>query len=238
MNEKNKQEYGYAINPVYSQTRKESIDLEALRKHRIVSLTDGDVISDQLKILDTQVINILQEKKGNSIIITSPGKGDGKTLTSINLAISLSQKIDKTVLLVDADLRNPSIHKYLGIERVKGLADYLLGTADIPELMINPGITKLVLLPGGMPVNNSTVLLGSPKMRMLVDEMKERYPERVIIFDTPSLLDSADALVFSSLVDGILLVVEAEKTTRRDIEKAISLMSDKPLIGTVYNKAM
>jgi non-specific protein-tyrosine kinase len=238
MNEKNKQEYGYAINPVYSQTRQEIIDLEALRKNRIVSLTDGDVISDQLKILDTQVINILQEKKGNSIIITSPGRGDGKTLTSINLAISLSQKIDKTVLLVDADLRNPSIHKYLGIETEKGLSNYIQGEAGIPELMINPGIAKLVVLPGGRPAANSTVLLGSPRMKMLIDEMKARYNERIIIFDTPSLLDSADALVFSSLVDGILLVIEAEKSSKRDIVKSITLLNDKPLIGTVYNKAM
>ncbi|MGD9160005.1 MAG: polysaccharide biosynthesis tyrosine autokinase [Desulfobacteraceae bacterium] len=237
MNETNTSEYGYEINPVYSRTRQESIDEETLRKNRIVSLFDGDIVSDQLKIIDTQVLNSLGEKNGNSIIVTSPGQGEGKTLTSINLAISLSQKIDRTVLLVDTDLRKPTIHNYMGIQTKKGLSDYLLGEAGIPDLLINPGIAKLVFLPGGRPISNSTVLLGSPKMKMLVDELKSKYPERIIIFDTPALLTSADTLVFSSLVDGILLVVEAEKTPKKDIEKAVSLLKDKPLIGTVFNKA-
>ena len=238
MNETNTSEYGYEINPVYSQTRQETVNRETLKRNRIVSLFDGDVIADQLKIMDTQVLESLNEKNGNSLIITSPGSGEGKTLTSINLAISLSQKIDRTVLLVDTDLRNPTVHNYIGIEAKKGLSDYLLGEAGIPELLINPGIAKLVLLPGGRPISNSTVLLGSPKMKMLVDELKSKYPERIIIFDTPPLLTSADTLVFSSLVDGILLVVESEKTPKGEIEKAISLLNDKPLIGTVFNKAM
>ncbi len=238
MSETNTSEYGYEINPVYQQTRHEEINRELLRKNRIVSLLDGDATADQLKILDTQILNSLAESGGNSIVITSPGAGEGKTLTSINLAISLSQKVDKTVLLVDADLRKPSVHKYLGIEAKKGLSDYLIGEAKIPELLINPGIEKLVLLPGGRPLANSTVLLGSPKMKILVDEMKSKYSERIIIFDTPSLLTAADTLLFSSQVDGIVLVVEAEKTSSKDIKKAVSLLKDKPLIGTVYNKAL
>ena len=237
MNELNTNEYGQEINPVYTRTRKETVSRETLKKNRIVSLFYGDAIADQLKIMDTQVLESLNGKNGNSLIITSPGTGEGKTLTSINLAISLSQKIDRTVLLVDTDLRNPAVHKYMGIEAQKGLSDYLLGEAKIPELLINPGIAKLVLLPGGRPMSNSTVLLGSPKMKMLVDELKSKYPERIIIFDTPALLTSADTLVFSSLVDGILLVAEAEKTSKGDIEKAVSLLKDKPLIGTVFNKA-
>lgn len=238
MNEQNTSEYGYEINPVYSQTRHVEIDSELLFKNRIVSLFNGDAVADQMKIMDTQVIESLNEKKGNSIIITSPGSGEGKTLTAINLAISLSQKVDRTVLLVDADLRKPSIHKYLGIQAEKGLSDYLLGEAKIPDLLVNPGIAKLVLLPGGRPMPNSTVLLGSPRMKMLVDELKLKYSERIIIFDTPSLLNSADTLVFSSLADGIIMVVEAEKTPKGDIEKALSLLKDKSLIGTVLNKAM
>ena len=236
MNEANTSKYGYEINPVYSQTRQQSIDAETLKKNRIVSLMDGDIVSDQLKIMDTQVLNILNERKGNSLIITSPGAGEGKTFTAINLAISLSQKIDRTVLLVDADIRNPSVHKYMGIQAEKGLSDYLLGEADIPDLLINPGIAKLVLFPGGRPMSNSTVLLGAPRMKMLVDELKAKYPERIIIFDTPSLLTSADTLVFCPFVDSILLVVEAEKTSTADMKQAVSLLKDRPLIGTVYNK--
>ena len=135
-------------------------------------------------------------------------------------------------------MRKPTIHKYLGIqEEQKGLSDYLMGEARIPELLINPEIDKLVLLPGGRSVSNSTVLLGSPRMKMLVDELKSKYPERIIIFDTPPLLTSADTLVFCPFVDGILLVVEAEKTSAGDIKKAMSLLKDRNIIGTVFNNA-
>ena len=97
MNETNTSEYGYEINPVYSQTRHVKINRETLWSNRVVSLFNGNAVSDQLKIMDTQVLDSLTEKKGNSLIITSPGTGEGKTLTSINLAISLSQKVDRTV---------------------------------------------------------------------------------------------------------------------------------------------
>lgn len=229
---------GSEVNPVYCQTRTEMVDKNLLKRNRVVSFFNNGAIADQLKILDAQVLDKLNEINGNSLIITSPGSGEGKTLTSINLAVSFSQKVDKTVMLIDADLRAPSIHNVLGINVNKGLSDFLLGEAAIPELLINPGIAKMVFLPGGRPIENSTSLLGSPKMKMFVDEIKTKYQDRLIIFDSPSILSSADTLVFSSFVDGIILVAEAEKTTAKDIGKAVELLKDKPLIGTVFNKAL
>ena len=237
MNTDTSKAFDCEINPVYCQTRLEKTEREVLGRNKVVSLFDDDHAADQLKILDTRILNKLEETGGNTLLVTSPGRQEGKTLTAINLAVSFSQKVDRTVLLVDADLRLPSIHRYLGMPRQKGLSDYLLREAEISDLLINPDIAKLVFLPAGRPLPNPSEHLGSPRMKELVREMKTRYPERLIIFDSPPLLSFADTLIFSSMVDGILLVVEAEKTLAADIEKTMGLLRDKPLIGTVFNKA-
>ena len=194
------------------------------------------MLSVTIKIMRTRILNLLEKTGGNSLLVTSPLPGEGKTLTAINLAISISHEIDRTTLLVDADLRSPMINKYFGIPEGKGLSDYLRGKADIPDLLINPGIEKLTILPGGSPIPNSSELLGAPRMESLVAEMKKRYPDRFLIFDSSSLLTTADPLVFSRYIDGILLVVEAEKTPKADIEKAREMLKDKPVLGTVFNK--
>ena len=169
--------------------------------------------------------------------MTSPKPGEGKTVNAINLAISLAQEIERTVLLVDANLRNPTITDYFGLPREKGLSDYLLGEVSIPEILINPGIDKLTLLPGGRPLTTSSEVLGASRMAELVKEMKERYPERILVFDGPDILTAADSLLFSKYVDGIVLVVEAESTTRNDTKLAIERIGKEHLIGTILNKA-
>jgi len=224
------------VNPIYSITRHVKIDHNILMRNKVVSVFQDNPILDQLKILYTQVLNRLEERGGNNLLITSPGYKEGKTLIAINLAISLSLKIDRTVLLVDADLRTPSVHSYMGFAAQRGLSEYLMREADIPELLINPDISKLVILPGGRPLPNSTELLGSPRMKELVQQMKSRYPDRIIIFDCPPLLSSADTLAFIPFVDGIVLVAESEKTTTDDLEKSMGLLGNKPLLGTVFNK--
>ena len=151
--------------------------------------------------------------------------------------MSICLQVDRTVLLVDADLRRPAIHRYLGLDTVEGLSDYLLFQAEIPNLLINPDIEKLIILPGGKALPNSTEVLGSPRMESLVKEMKERYPDRFIIFDSSALLARADPLVFSRYIDGFLLVVEAEKTSTKDVEKALDLLKEKTVVGIVLNKA-
>ena len=219
-----------------AQTRVVATNREILKKHKIIAGLEPDAFSDHVRIMRTRILNLLQEKGGNSLLITSALPGEGKTLTAINLAISISHEINRTTLLVDADLRSPMIHNYFGIPAGKGLSDYLRGKASIPELLVNPGIEKLTILPGGSPIPNSSELLGAPKMETLVAEMKKRYPDRFLIFDSSSLLITADPLVFSRYIDGILLVVEAEKTPKDAIEKAKEMLKDKPVLGTVFNK--
>jgi len=222
--------------PVYFQTRKLPVDFNQLIQNRIIPICHGNAAADRIKILRTQVLNRMVEEGKNTLLITSANPGEGKTLTAINLAISISHEMDRTTLLVDTDLRKPSIHSYFGFEVGQGLSDYLKNGACLSDLLVSPGIEKLVILPGGKPMNNSAELLGSPRMESLVKEMKERYADRFIIFDSSSLLSYADALVFSRFIDGILIVVEAEKTTRSDLKRTLEMLGDKPVIGTLLNK--
>jgi non-specific protein-tyrosine kinase len=176
-------------------------------------------------------------------MVTSANRYEGKTFTSINLGVSIAHELDKTVLLVDADLKKPTkkhndfAKDFFRTHLEKGLSDYLLNGTEIPELLINPGIERLVLLPGGKSLPNSTEVLGSPRMEQLVREMKSRYADdRIIIFDTSSVLTSADPLVLSRFVDGILLVVEEGRTRTDQLQKTVELLKDRPIIGTIINK--
>jgi Mrp family chromosome partitioning ATPase len=144
----------------------------------------------------------------------------------------------QTVLLVDADLRRPSIHEVFGLKDCPGLADYLLDNEPVEDLLVHPGIGRFVLLPGGRAIQNSTEILTSPKMLALVEEFKHRYPSRVVIFDLPPLLHTADVLAFSPYTDALLMVVEEGKTTAEELQRALSLVNDsRPVLGTVLNKA-
>jgi non-specific protein-tyrosine kinase len=228
----------------YSDTKVKKIDDHILRKGKVISLFHDIDKIDEIKTLRTQVLNHLKEVGGNSILITSCNPYEGKTFTAINLGVSIAQQLDLTVLLVDADLRNHAKHHkdfatdFFGTDMTEGLSNYLLGQAEIQNLLVNPGIDRLVLLPAGRPLPNSAELLGSPRMVRLVNDIKNRYSDdRIIIFDSSSILSCADPLVLSRYVDGILFIVENEKTTTAQLKKSMELLKDKPLLGTVVNKS-
>jgi non-specific protein-tyrosine kinase len=228
----------------YSQTKIKKIESNVLKKGKVISLFHDIDKIDEIKSLRTQTLNFLNQVNGNSLLITSANPCEGKTFTAINLGVSIAQELDRTVLLVDADLRNhPKYHKdfaidFFGTDMTEGLSNYLLGQAELPDLLINPGIDRLVLLPAGRPLPNSAELLGSPKMVMLVNDIKSRYcDDRIIIFDCSSLLSCADPLVLSRYADGILLIVEQERTTETELQKTMELLKEKPVFGTVLNKS-
>ena len=231
---------GQALPPpiAYTRTRSLDIPLSILRQKRVMAAYDKGPFIDAYKILRTQVMHRLRENDWNVLGVTSPGHGEGKTLTAVNLAASLAMETSQTVLLVDADLRSPSIHEVFGLDNCPGLADYLLDDAPVEDLLVHPGIGRFVLLPGGRAISNSTEILTSPKMLALVEEFKHRYPARIIIFDLPPLLHTADVLAFSPYTDALLLVVEEGKTTAEELQRALSLVKhSRPVLGTVLNKA-
>jgi protein-tyrosine kinase len=223
---------------VYTRTRSLAIPLSVLRQRRVMAAYNKGPFVDAIKILRTQVMHRLRETNWNVLGVTSPGHGEGKTLTAVNLAVSIAMETTQTVLLVDANLRNPSVHEVFGLKDCPGLADYLLDDQPVEDLLVHPGIGRFVLLPGGRAISNSTEILTSPKMVALVEELKDRYPSRIIIFDLPALLHTADVLAFSPYTDALLLVVEEGKTTTKDVQHAMSLLNNTcHVLGTVLNKA-
>lgn len=224
------------VTPVYEKVRVQKIDFELARKNRILTTCIGNVAADNIKILRTQLIHNIKESAENTLLIASANPGEGRTTAAINLSISLSQQIDRSVLLVEADLRNPSIHKVLGLDIKFGLSDYLRGKAEITDILINPGLPQLDILPAGKTLPNSSELLGSQRMQLLIKELKRHYSERFIIFDSPPILTCADALVLSRFIDSILMIVEAENTTKEELKRAVELLKDRHIIGTVLNK--
>jgi capsular exopolysaccharide synthesis family protein len=222
---------------IYSRTRSVVIPDEVLRLHRIQTGRESNQFSDAYKVLRTQVIHRLRENKWNVLGITSPKDGEGKTLTSINLAIALAAEPTLTVLLVDADLRNPHIHEEFGLEFNEGLTEFLLDVRSIEDLLVYPGLGRLILLPGGRGTDHSADVLTSPRMSALGKELKHRYASRVVIFDLPPVLGQADVLAFTPQLDALLLVVEEGKTTEPELQQAMQILKGSvPILGTVLNK--
>ena len=227
----------------YSKTKVQKIENNVLKKGKVISHFYDTEQIDQIKTLRTQILNSLDKIHGNSFLVTSANPYEGKTFTSINLGVSIAQEMQRTVLIVDCDLKtHTKKHKqfaqdFFGLEITKGLSDYLLGNAEISDILLNPGIERLVIVPAGTTLPNSAELLSSPKMAALVDDFKNRYPsDRIIIYDCSALLAHTDSLVMTKYVDGILLVVEEKRTSTDQIKKVMELLKDKPVIGSIINK--
>lgn len=222
--------------PSHKQARVASLDYRQIEELRLSKLFTEPTAIDSYNLLCTQVLNKTHAGGQNTIMVTSCNANEGKTVTTINLAISIARRVQHTVLAVDADLRAPSIEDYLGLSVQKGLSEYLEKEEPISELLVNPGLSKMMVLPAGKCLRGSTEMLGSPKMENLVREMKTADPDRYVIFDSPPLLSCPDALVLASYIDGIILVVEASKTQREQIQEAMELLNHRPILGLVMNK--
>lgn len=225
------------ISVVYTQTRALQVSPDVLEKNRIVSSVSDPAVTGAYKMLRTQVLQRMRAQGWSTLAVTSPGSGEGKSLTAVNLAISLAREVNHTVLLVDLDLRRPVIARYFGYEPVFGLCDYLLDDVPLTEMLFTPGIERLVVLPGGKPLADSSELLTAPKMVQLADELKDRYARRTVIYDMPPLLVADDVLAFSPNVDAALLVVQEGKTRKDDLRRAMEMLKDMNVVGTTLNNA-
>ena len=221
----------------YSQTRVVELQPHQLKKNRIFSVNRHDPTSVNFDLLRTQILQKMDENNWRTIAITSPTPAVGKTVIAINLAISIVQQTNRTAMLVDFDLRQPRIGNYLGIPMEKSLNDLLEGEASLSEMLVNPGIPRLVILPTKNAVSNPSETLASTKISSLVNEIRDRYESRIIIFDLPSLLHSDDAISICPKIDCILMVVANGMSTQREIEDSLRHLSKSNLIGTVFNKA-
>jgi len=232
------EEYGSNAwaSPNYSESRNVQLDQHALDKHSIIGLLPDPPELDHYRLLRTQIQQRTKAKGWNTIMVTSAHPGEGKTMTSINLAFMFAREYDCTALLVDCDLRRQCIHKYLGYESHAGIGYFLLKNTPLNDLIVWPGVEKLTIISGGKIIRNSTELLGSPQMKELVTEMKNRYANRYIIFDVPPLMARSDAVAFAPVIDGILFVVAAGKTSIYDVQKSIELIPRDKFLGFVLNR--
>ena len=202
---------------------------QALNKH--------DPASWAFDSLRTQVLQKMEENNWRTIAVVSPTPASGKTVVSINLAISISHKPNKTVMLVDFDFRKPRVAKYLGIKTKKSINDYISGEAELKDIIVNPGIPRLTILPTNFSVARSAEMLSTTKIQELVSELKNRYNSRVVIFDLPPLLNADDAMVLLPQVDCVLFVVGDGQHSQSEIVDSMRLLAKSNILGVVLNRA-
>lgn len=235
--ERSSRKSGSSIRVNYSQTRTIELNEHELKDRRIVAGFAHDARSEPYRQLRGQILNKFRENNWQTLAITSPNSGGGRTLTAMNLAISLSLEVNQTVLLVDLDLRHPGVAECLGVDDIEyGIVDYVKGEQPLEDILIHPGFERLVLLPGTPQGAFTSEILSSPEMKSVKDELVARYPGRLIIFDLPAVLSHDDALVFAPGCDATLMVVEEGGTKKQDLERAYQLLEGCNIIGSVLNK--
>lgn len=212
-----------------------SPDNTVLNDQLVCYFQSNSIVSEQFRKLRTYLLMPNLGTKPKTILITSAFSGEGKSLIAINLAITIAMELQSHALLMDCDLRNPSLSRWFGVDKAKGLSDYLLGNADLPDLIIKTGIEKLSLLTGGSSQENPVELIGSKKMESLVDELKSRYSDRHIILDSSPVLATTEPHVLYKMVDCILLVVRAGATPRGSVQQAIKFLGKEKIIGVILN---
>ena len=175
---------------------------------------------------------------GNLIMMTSALAGEGKSFVSLNLAMSIAMEVDCTVLLVDADVVKPAIPQLLAIEPGKGLMDVLTEPdLSFGDVLLRTNVERLSLALAGTPHRGASELLASDAMTRLLQEISGRYPDRIVIFDSPPLLATTESRVLASRMGQVVVVVEAERVTHSVLESALSTIDSCPVVLTLLNKA-
>jgi exopolysaccharide/PEP-CTERM locus tyrosine autokinase len=191
--------------------------------------------AEQFKILRSNLLYPVSGSPPRSLMVTSPLPGDGKSFVASNLAISVALNINRHVLLVDCDLRRPSIHTRFGFDDVPGLSDYLLHGMKLQDLLVRTSVDKLTILPGGQPPDNPSELLSSERMSELLNEATERYQDRLIILDSPPPTLTAETSVLARWVEGVVIVVKQGKTPGEGVSDVIDKIGREKIIGGIMN---
>jgi capsular exopolysaccharide synthesis family protein len=217
-------------------TRRVEIPLERLGDNKIIALDEDHPAIDHLKLLRTRIFHRTRPRGWNALQVTGFGQGEGKSTLAVNLAISIAMDTRQTTLLVDLDFRKPTVHKLLSLgPKLPGLKSFFLDGASLEEIMICPGIENLTVLPTGGPIPNAPELMGSMKMERLIRELKQKYPDRYIIFDTPAINLCPDPLIVSEYVDALIFVARVSKTSRDCLKAALDLVPREKVLGIVLN---
>jgi len=239
-----------AVSEAVVQSRKVDLDLAGLATQGLlVPHSPRTLLADQYRVVKRPLIRNAIGKgasrlaHGNLIMITSALAGEGKSFTAVNLALSIANELDHTVMLVDADVARPSVMRMLGLAdgngRVDapGLLDVLEGRVEMAHALLRTNVDKLTLLPSGSPHERATEMLASDAMSRLLDEMARRYPDRIIIFDSPPLLQTTEARVLATHMGQVVVVVRAEQTAQAAVADALATIESCPVRLLLLNRA-
>ncbi len=220
----------------YIQTRTTELDREKLRRNRIVALDKRDPNSYLFDFLRTQILRKMQTHNWRTLAIVSPTPGAGKTFVAINLSISIAQHPNRSAMLVDMDMRRPQVAYQLGLQTSLSLYEYFEGKASLAQVLLNPGIPRLVVAPIYQPIANSAELLSSKKVHNMITDLRQRYESRIVILDLPPLLSADDAMIVLPQVDCVLMVIGNGKHSQSELEDSMRLLHGANLLGTVINR--
>lgn len=226
-------------------SRKIELDMAAIARRGILTpQSERSQLGDELRVIKRPLLRNVSGKgvapvqNGNLIMITSAVPGEGKSFTAANLAMSIAMELDHTVLLVDADVARPTLPSLFDLPPSKGLLDVLLDKdIDLSQVMLRTNVDKLSILPSGTRHPQATELLASDAMARLLEDMANRYSDRIIIFDSPPLLVTTEARVLASHMGQVVLVVRAERTTHAEVRHALSFIESVPVKMLMLNQA-
>ena len=209
---------------------------QRLDSNLIVYNNPSSYEAEQFRILRSMLLFPSSGTPPRTIMVTSCLPGEGKSFVASNLAVSLAQNINEHVLLIDSDIRLPCLHTRFGFGAVEGLSEYLSKKVPLSSLLLKTALPKLSLLPAGTPPHNPSELLSSKAMSDLIQEVRTRYGDRYIIIDTPPPSFTAEAVVLAQQVDGVILVINSESTSRKIVEKLIEPIGKEKILGIVMNR--
>jgi len=223
---------GYA-----DQVKLVSVSDEVRQTNRLVAAVAGHPLQDRYRMLRSRILEEMQANKWKVLAVTSPTPGCGKTLTATNIAITIARDPNHSAVLVDADLRHPSVHSLFGYEPEFGLNDYFSDDVPLNKILFKPDMQGLTVLPGRSALYESAEMLGSPKLASLLRELRSQDPGRIIVLDVAPVLSMDDALVLKSALDCVVMVVAAGETKKDDLLRALEQLDPVPVIGSVLNKS-
>ena len=220
----------------YTATKVVSLDDAHLERNRIVAFNKTHPSNQAFDVLRTQVLQKMDEHGWRTVAVTSPNREAGKTSVAINLAASIAHHTQRTAMLVDFDLRRPRVANYLGIHPKPSLNDVLDGRCELADALVNPGLQRLVVLPANDSVARPAEVLSSARVTNMVQELRERYEDRVVIFDLPPSYAADDVMTILPKMDCVLLVLANGTASKKEIEESMRCMPGTPLLGVVLNK--
>jgi|SRR5215470_11375990 len=234
-----------SVAPADRHSRVVHIDLDALAAAGFVTpQAQRSQIADEFRVMKRPIIRNARERTGvrggraNLVMVTSAIPSEGKSFVAMNLAMSIALELDSTALLVDADVANPSLLRLTHLPPAKGLLDLL--TSDdtkLHDVLLRTNVEKLTLLASGTAHGRATEMLASEAMAELVQEMADRYLDRIVVFDSPPLLATTEARALASHMGQIVMVVEADRTTQALVKHALETIESCPVVLMVLNKA-